>query len=230
MSTTPPPAFELPAVPNLTDIEKVAKPVITQAADLIIKDEDGYIAAWSLVEMHDRAIATITEKRDPFVQGLHKLHKMALHLFDPWLEPLTASRQRLLDERTRYRIEQETAAKKARDAEAERIRKETARQLEADAKKLQKRDPETAAVLREQAKNVPPPNLPTAPAVSRQAGSVITERWKCEVFDPELVPRELCEPALKKINSMVTALGDKANIPGVRVWKETSESSRTVKP
>lgn len=227
MSTTPP--FEWPIIPDQRSAEKLTKPVIAQAADLIIKDEDANIAAWSLVERHDQALAKIGEMFDPFVDGLHKLHKMAVQLRNNFLEPVTKSRQRLLDERTRWRIEQETAKRKEREADAERIRKETAKRLLEDAKKLQKRDPDTATVLREQAKNVPTPTLPPAP-VTRQAGSVLTTRWKCEVFDPELVPRELCEPALKKINSMVTALGDKANIPGVRVWKETSESSRTVKP
>jgi len=111
--------FKLPAVPNVKEATKLATPIIDQARELKISDDDSYIASWALIERHDAAIAKVGEWFDPFVTGLHQLHKMAVGLRDQFLDPLLASKNRLLAERKRHRIAQEAAAQKKRDADAE---------------------------------------------------------------------------------------------------------------
>lgn len=230
MSTTPTAAqFEVPKIPDTRLAIKLAQPVIDQSANLVIKDHDGFVASWSLVERHDNAIEQLEGMLKPFVKGLDQLHKMAVHLFDPWLNPLRASRQHLLDERTRFSREEQRKVDEQRRRDAERIQKEEAKKLEEDAKKLAKKDPETASVLREQAKNVPLPNLPMTRAVPAQRGEVVTPGWDFEITTPDDVPRNLCDPSESRIRKIVSALGDKANIPGVTVWPKSSRSSRAVR-
>jgi hypothetical protein len=46
------------------------------------------------------------------------------------------------------------------------------------------------------------------------------DRWVFEITDAGLIPREFLVPDEKKIGQVVTALGEKANIPGIRVWNQ----------
>jgi hypothetical protein len=58
---------------------------------------------------------------------------------------------------------------------------------------------------------------------------VLKTSWKFAVDNPAIVPHEYFTLDEAKIRKVVNALGDKANIPGVRVWPETAEHSRTVR-
>jgi len=227
MTTATEPRFEVPAIP---DQRKAAYIVKSLQAPIEIKDEDAYIAAWPIIQRHDEAIAKIDSMFGPFVSGLHHLHKMACDLRAQFLDPVVASKKAWLRARMVYSDAKEAADRKKRDEEAERIRKEQAKALVSDAKKLEKQgDTEAATVLREQAATLPAPSLPVTPAVPKQAGSVVTGRWKYEIENADEVPREFCDPTPSKINKVVTAVGDKIKIPGVRVWWEKSESSRAVR-
>lgn len=232
------PKFEVPPIPNSKEADKLIKPLISQSADLMIKDEDGYLASWALIEQHDNAIAKIGEWFNPFVNGLHQLHKMAVALRAQFLEPVIGSKNRLFSERKRYRAEQERIAQEKRDRDAEILRKAQAKEMEKEAKKLEKAgEVETATVLREQAKTLPAPVIPIAPA-PRQEGSVLTTRWIATITDYEAVPieyrtldhtkkteRELID---SKIQGVVSKLGNQIKIAGVEIRQETIEHSRAV--
>lgn len=222
--------FALPAQPDQRQATTLVKNLTAQSADLKIRDEDDFIASWSLIERHDQAIAKIGEWFDPFVKGLHEMHKMAIALRDQFLKPVVASKDRLLGERKNYRIEQERKARIAADRKAEELRKLQAKELTQEAKKLERAgDVETATVLREQAKTMPAPAVPVAAAVTKQAGSVLKASWKFAVENEAIVPHEYFTLDESKIRRVVNALGDKANIPGVTVWQETDEHSRAVR-
>lgn len=234
------PKFEMPLVPNPKEADKLVRSLITQSADLTIADDDGYLASWALVERHDQAIAKVGEWFNPFVSGLNQLHKMAIALRDQFMDPLVASKDRLLAERKRHRTAQERLAQEKRDRDAEILRKAQAKDLEKEAKKLERAgDSETAGVLREQAKTMPPPAMPVAPAVPKQAGSVQTTRWIATVTDYDLVPIEYrtldhtkkTERALidSKIQGVVSKLGNQIKIAGVEIVKDSSEHSRAVR-
>jgi hypothetical protein len=220
------PNFALPSLPD----QKAASALVKKLQlPIDIKDEDEFIASWAIVQRHDEVIAKIGEMFDPFVDGLHKLHKMAVGLRATFLDPVIHSKKMWLSRRLTYSQVKEAAAKRLRDEQAEIIRKQQEKDLLKDAKKLEKQgEPEAAAVLREQAANVPTPNIPIAPAVPKQAGSVIKTSWKFAIENPDEVPREFCDPNPTKVRKVVEALGDKCKIPGVRVWQETSEHSRAV--
>lgn len=230
MATAPKPDFNVPAIPDQKKADALVKRLQIAPAIVVIEDEDTFLASWPTIQRHDEALAKIGEMFDPFVNGLHKMHLMACNLRAQFLDPVAASKKAWLRGRMAYTERKELAAKLKRDADAELLRKAQAKELEKDAKKLEKRgDVESAAVLREQAANVPTPSLPIRPATPKQEGSVVTGRWKYEIENPDEVPREFCDPTPSKINKVVTALGDKIKIPGVRVWYEKSESSRGVK-
>lgn len=232
--------FKLPAVPNVKEATKLAAPIIDQARELKISDDDSYIASWALIERHDAAIAKVGEWFDPFVTGLYQLHKMAVGLRDQFLDPLLASKNRLLAERKRHRIAQEAAAQKKRDADAEILRKQQAADLLKEAKKIERTgDIETATVLREQAATLPAPIMPVAPVVPKQTGSVEKTRWIATVKDYDLVPIEYktldhtkkTERALidSKIQGVVAKLGNQIKIVGVEILQDSSEHSRAVR-
>jgi hypothetical protein len=232
--------FKLPAVPNQKEATKLAVPLIDNARELKITDEDGYLASWALIERHDAAIKKIREMFDPFVDALHKLHKMAVGLRSQFLDPVLASKNALLGKRGIYRQEQERIAQKKRDADAEILRKAQQKDLQKEAKQLEKvGNVEAAAVVREQAAALPAPVMPVVPAVQKQAGSVEKEVWKFAVDDYALVPDafRLLDPTKKterelidsKINAVVSKLGDKMPIAGVRIWPVKVEHSRAVR-
>lgn len=225
--TTPNP-FTMPIVPKQKDLIKQGTSLIDRSKTLKVKDEDSYIAAWSLVEAHDRAIVKVAEVFDPFVSGLHKMHKAAVALRDGFIKPLSESKSRLLAARVSYRNEQERLRKLEDEKKAEALRLQQKKELEREAKKTEKAgDVETAAVLREEAATLPLPMFASAPAVPKTAGSFTRKRWLFEITDPDKVEREYCEPDESKIRKVVDALGDKAPISGLRIWEEEKEHSRS---
>lgn len=222
--------FKLPSVPNQKEATKLAVPVIDNANTLKIKDDDSFIASWALIERHDVALKKIGEMFDPFVDALHKLHKMAVSMRAQFLDPVLASKRALLDKRGAYRREQDRLAQEKRDRDAEILRKQQAKELKQEAKREEKAgNVEAATVLREQAATLPPPVMPVAPAVPKQAGSVVKPVWKFAVENEALVPIEYRTVDESKIRKVVNALGSAANIPGVKVWQEMTEFSRTAR-
>lgn len=222
--------FKLPTIPNQKEASKLAVPVIDNANALKIKDDDSFIASWALIERHDVALKKVGEMFDPFVDALHKLHKMAVAMRAQFLNPIEASKRALFEKRAVYRKEQERLAQEERDRQAEILRKAQAKDLTKEAKREEKAgNTEVATVLREQAATLPAPVIPVAPAVPKQSGSVVKPVWKFAVENEALVPAEYRVVDESKIRKVVNALGSAANIPGVKVWQETTEHSRAVR-
>lgn len=232
--------FKLPSVPNQKEASKLAVPVIDNANALKIRDDDSFIASWALIERHDVALKKIGEMFDPFVDGLHKLHKMAVGMRNQFLFPIAASKDALLQKRAVYRREQERLAQEERDRQAEILRKAQVKDLTKEAKREEKAgNVEVATVLREQAATLPAPVIPVTPALPKQAGSVVKPVWKFSVDDYAKVPDafRLLDPTKEterklidsKINAVVSKLGNAMPIEGVKIWQDTTEHSRAVR-
>jgi hypothetical protein len=233
MSTTNPiPAakFQLPQLPDVRSADKLVKQAIYARQEIVIKDDYAYNESWPVIQKHDAAIEKISQMFDPFVNGLHQLHKMAVQLRSTFLDPVMTSKRNWLAERVRYANEKEAAARKQRQLEADRLQKEQAKKLLADAKTMERAgDKESAAELRDQAQNVPAVSLPMAPAVPKQDGSVVKEKVCFEIVNPDEVPREFCDPTPARIRKYREAIGVSAAIPGVVFWTEKNEHSRAVR-
>lgn len=110
----------------------------------------------------------------------------------------------------RQREEQRQADEAARK---ERQRLEAQAQRAAGSGKVEK-----AAALEHRAATVVAPVVNRAPP--KVTGVRMTEVWKFEVTDPNLVPREYLSVDESKIRKVVSALKAGANIPGVRVYPD----------
>lgn len=223
-----PPKFQLPQLPDARVADKLVKSVMV-SYDITITNNDDYRASWPVIQRHDDVLDKIDQMFNPFVDGLHKLHKMAVQLRSSFREPVMESKKRWLSERVRFSNEQLRIKSEERRRDAERLQKDQAKKLLADAKTIEKTgDKELAAELRSQAQSVPLPSLPITPAVPKQAGSVVTTRWEFEIVNPDEVPRDLCDPTPSRIRKRIES-GSKEDIPGVVKWQETKEHVREVR-
>ncbi len=73
--------------------------------------------------------------------------------------------------------------------------------------------------------------LATIAPVAPPQGVSVRQVWKFEVTDPDLVPRHLCSPDMKKISDELGKKADKYGqpdlIPGVRVYQEAVVAARS---
>jgi hypothetical protein len=221
--------WKMPTVPDIKVLQKRSTPLLEMSKKYAITDEDHFLAAWSLVLRHDEAIKKIEQIFDPFISGLHKMHKMAIAMRDNFLKPLTDSRAGLLTQRMTWRKQQEEIQRKKDEAAAKAVQAAEKKELEKEAKLAERQgDTQTAEVLRNMKETVPVVFMSSSPAVPKQEGSVIRERWVFEIIDPAAVEREYCSPDEKLIRPVVESLGPAAKISGIRIWKEEKEHSRSV--
>ena len=90
--------------------------------------------------------------------------------------------------------------------------------MEAEQAEARRRQEEEA-----KARMVDTTALPTkAEKVETGEGRTVVQTWTFDIDDEALIPRQFLSPNLTAIKAMVTALKDKANIPGVKVRMETS--------
>lgn len=217
---------------NIPQDRKLAKevvPLVQRAQSFDITTEDHFIASWAIILQLDSAIKKVEEMWDPFCSGLDKMHKMATRMRKGFLKPLTTQKQRLHDIRYLW-IEKQQKAKDAATAKmAQGLQAQQQRDLEKQARaEDRKGNTEAAEALREQAASVQLPLLNTTPAVPKQEGAVLTERWIFEIIDADAVEREWCSPDPKKIRPIVEAMGDKCKISGLKITLDKSEHSRKV--
>lgn len=127
----------------------------------------------------------------------------------------------------------EQAAREKREREEAKARELEAkgRAAEAEAKRKAAEEAEAARLREAEATRAAAASMPTAPVVHfeqpKVAGVSSRQVWKFEIVDAEQLPRKYTIPDEKAIGAVVRALGDKADIPGVRVYAETVISSRS---
>lgn len=221
--------FKMPPAPDGKAITKQTAPLILRAQEYQIVTEDHFVASWVLIEQLDQAADRVVAMFTPFVSGLDKLHKMAVAMRRQFLAPLSDAKAMLLTKRMAFRNEQEAKKRKAEAEAAKALQKQQQLELERLAKAEEKSGNKAAALeIREQKSLLPPPVVNLGPAVPKQEGSVIRKRFVFEITDANMVPREYCSPDMSKIRGVVNAMGQACQIPGVKVWEETSEFRRSV--
>ncbi len=191
-----------------------------------------------------RIIARYKEAIDPLKQ-YENVAKEAMIIWD------NAERQRIAAENERRRIEAEAQeaklrAEKAKQEAAWRAKEEAARQelakqealiasakseaaralaeaAAAKARAEQEKAAATAAQRREQAEAI----QVVAPIVEqvKAVGTSVRSKWRAEVINAALVPREHCVPDQKRLDKLVNAMGGQIEIAGVRNVEEKIMSS-----
>lgn len=167
--------------------------------------------------------------------------KRAMGAFDEAQRKRREEAERIAAEASRKERERlQTEAAKAEQSAREKREKEEAkareleakgRQAEADARRKAADEAEAQRMRDAESKRVAAESMPMAPVVHMEApkasGVSSRQAWKFEITNVALLPREYLLPDDKAIGGVVRALGDKCNIPGVRVYAETIISSRS---
>jgi len=107
--------------------------------------------------------------------------------------------------------------------EQERIRREEERRLAEEARKKEEEQRLSQAIETgdEEALDAPieTPTIKVG-APQKTEGISYVDKWTYEIQDVSQIPREFLIPDERKIRSYVTNLKDRAEIPGVRIYKD----------
>lgn len=156
---------------------------------------------------------------DPIISDAHKAHKTALAKKAEHFKPLEEALRQIDAKLSRWIAEQDAARKqKILADEAAAVKREEDRRLQAAA------DMADAGEHAEADRLLVQPIVVSveAPAAAKVKGVAAVALYHGEVTDAKLLPREYLVPDYVKINAVVRALKDSANIPGVRVVKSLS--------
>lgn len=221
--------WKMPMIRAQKEIEKQNSSLLKTAGGFLITTEDHFNAAWILVQNLDAAMRRVADTFDPIVSAAHKLHKMVKAVRDGFYDPLDEAKEALMKRRYAYREQQEQIRRDAEAKLAAGLQAQQKKDLEKQAKAAERTgNLQFAAVLREQKEAVPLPVIKSEPAVPKNEGSVIRERWIYTIVDPAAVEREFCSPDDKLIRPVVEALGPACKISGLKIEKDVSEHSRRV--
>lgn len=169
----------------------------------------------------------IDDGADPIIKNAYDLHrrltKAKRDLLGQMPEAANALRARLNEyetekERQRLAAEAEVNAAIAKTAEERRLKE--ALRVEA----------EHGTVAADAALAVVEPKVEIEIPRERTKGSSVRVRWKFEIENPTLVPREYCSPDRSLIDATVQMAKGETTIPGVRVYFEAETAIRANRP
>lgn len=128
-----------------------------------------------------------------------------------------------LEQAARAKREAEEAKARAMEAQGRAAEADAKRQAAAEREGLKLREAETLRAAAE--------SMPQAPVIHMESPKVagVSSRkiWQYDIPDINLLSREWMIPDHSAIGKSVRSTGERTNIPGVRVYAETSYSSRS---
>lgn len=205
---------------NIEELEKIkgrARLLPERASLISVHSQATLLRANEFVKLVKTMMKEYDNAFDDVIAGLRELKKKAVNKKKEYYEPLVKAEAIAKAEINRYLDvleEKEIAARKKLAEEAEE-RFSKARDLEAAGK------PEAAEALREEETTVAP--IPDAPKIE---GSHRKELWDAEVIDESKLLRKHLMPDLVAIKKEAREMKEKANIPGVRVFKKKIFATR----
>lgn len=191
---------------------------LREATELLITTAEDLDTASSLFndtkrerDAHERA--RVAEK-EPHLQAGRDVDarwKPVLTTLDSAADAIVGKIRRFRDEANRRAAEEQRRLREQQEKERLRL----ARQAEkAEARGL----PETADALIREAETMQPAIVPSA-APARVAGIQTVEQWDFEIEDAAKLPRNYLVPDQQAIRRTVQAMKGRAEIPGVRVFR-----------
>lgn len=211
--------------PRVKPVAKEVSALTQQVESFEVTDADSYEQGAEVLRTIKSLHKKAEEQRKSITSPLDQAKKQVMDLFRPFTDSLTGAERTLKRRMVAWKSEQDRIAREeARKAE-EKARKERQR-LEREAKKAEEAGRvERADTLRERSEVVTA--APPAPAAPKVSGISERKVWKFEVTDPSKVPDEYKTVDERKIGGVVRALKGDTNIPGVRVWEESSLAARS---
>lgn len=203
----------------MTDTTTLSQSTVAElAAFNAITDDEGLAQADALHNKAKDVLKAIDEAHDDDINFAHQEHKRLISEKKKVYDPVDKEARRIKQLMAGYKAEQE------RKAREERLRLESEARKAEEERKLSEAIAAEAAGDKDEADLILAEPVILAPAYSPPPPKTQTRfrtNIKVEVTDPDAVPRDLCSPNLVKIRDRARALGEKVQIPGVRVWKET---------
>ena len=200
------------------ELESTVSEFNNLAMDLIVNDDDSFIAAGAKLKESKQIENNINEFFDPNIKRIHTAHKEAIAQKKVFLTPITDGTALLKNKVLVYQ------AKKDEEAKAEQIRLDKIARDEADALKIKEaealkdegREAEAESKLEEET-FVAPSVVESAPKVE---GVSYRDNWKMEIIDASLVPREWLIPDEKGLKSFSKSMKGRTKVPGVRFYND----------
>jgi hypothetical protein len=182
---------------------------------------DGYEMAGHCINDIAEFRKAVIEHFEPMISGAFKIHRAYTGRRQHVLGTLDGYRARVQQAMMRWSAEQERL-KRQREVQlqqaAQRLEDEAVKE---DAKELRKAGyKDEAKELRREGRQAPAVVLESP--VPKVKGVTTVTVWKYRITDVGLIPRQYLEPSHQAIRSVVQALKDKANIPGVEAYPEES--------
>lgn len=180
--------------------------LLTESTALKVVDRAAAEAASALLQSIKTLKTSVGQTFDPVCDAAHKSWKAAVAARNKHLEPLEQAEKVLRNKMSVFQLRME----EERQAE---IRAAQAA-AEAEAKQAAAADPVAAF------EPAAPVVVAAPPPVQKIAGISTRKDWDFEVTDITKLPVQYLLADEKKIRKVVQALGDQANIAGVRVFQK----------
>jgi hypothetical protein len=194
-----------------------------------------------------RSILTVESRGDyeatvSVLRDLKTVYQRAMDFFEPMRKAADEAKKRVLE--ARAKITDPLAVEEGRlkrlgsiflQADARRRNEQEAKLL-AEQRRLEERSREKQAKAldkageTEAAAGIRAQPIQVAPIIVEKPkveGSAERTVWKFEVIDASLIPREFMRPDEQAIGGYVRSARERASIPGVRVYSESSMAVKT---
>lgn len=189
--------------------------------DVTLKQADDFLTQIKEVRKE------LAEYYDPEIKQAHQLHKNLLAKKKDAEAPLIEAESHLKPQIANYMAEQECKRKEEEDRlRRQREKEEEERRLQAAIEAEEAGEAEAAEALLEEQTYVPPA---PAPRATPKLNSTISQRWKWGITNEAQIPREYLKIDEVKLNKVVTALKGNTQIPGIRVYPESTVSGKSTR-
>lgn len=221
---------------EITQVEQQGLVLVSEATALVIRDNDGYQLAGTMLRTVKDYLRKVAEICEPVVTAAWATHRAAVaqrtKLETPAKEAERVLKRAMvgyMEETDRQRREAQRQAETTAEAARQRIlaaeeerRVEAAMEAEAGGHEEQVTAILTAPVILPPILT-PPVVLPSKPTVG---GVSFREDWDFEVEDAGRVPREYLALDLVKIRGVVRAMKGATAIPGIRAFPKKVVASK----
>lgn len=214
-----------PNEPDTSEIVEQSRSAVGQANAIVIRDHASLEVADGLL----RAVKTIRARiRDTFaepIRAAHAAHKAMIAARDKHDKPLAQAEATIKLKRGEYVAEQERKRREeeARLREIARREEEERRLAEAQQLEAEGRNDEAEAVLDEP---IETPPVVVSAAVPKSDGISTRKTWTYRIVDEAKIPRQYLIPDTRALGSLARSLREKASVPGVEFYAETSTAVR----
>ena len=207
-------------IANNKELEIESDQLLKEAELTAVYDKDSQDTATILLKANDELIKKIKETFDPICKKTDEAHKEAVAQRNRYLDPPTKIKKLLQSKIGGYLQQEREKAEAEARRKQEELRKQEEEKRLAEATKLEEdgKAEEAQAVLEQE---IITPQV-KAEVVEKSEGLRTRIVWKFRITDIDKIPRELMIPNEKLIGEKARTEKDKANIPGVEVYSETT--------